>query len=276
MIVSRTFLTSREVTTFMNGHGLALSEITGPYLNSSGHYDIFFEDGSSADTVIDTTPGVYGVSYGAELLAIGAGVLMELGALRTAVVDEVLGVAEGSLSLAATIANTYIIPGSVVIVDGDGVAPVLSDDGIGNLVERTNKARRGTVNYGTGVLIIAWESLKKSATGEMTASYEYSSLPDSVDFPYGCELSRMVVKKTAGTATTLEWALYEDSAMTYAPILTGSIAAFPVSVDLGDAVSHILDLDLAVRGKRWLSIVPDTDGDSSFEVLLTWKHFPKS
>lgn len=276
MIVSRTFLTSREVTDYLNGHGLQLSDITGPYLNNSGHYDIFFDNDSESDAVIDTSMGVYGVSYGAALLVAQAGVLVELGKLRTEVAVEDLGAGDGTQAFMATFANTYVIPGSVILTDAGGTAPVLVDDGRGYLVERTNKARRGTIDYGTGDIVVTWESPKKSATGIVSGDYEYSSLPDSVDFPYGCELSRMVVEKTDGPATTLDWELYEDSAMTYAPIASGSIVAFPAIVDLDDVISHILDLDLAVRGKRWLSIVPDTDGDSSFRIRTTWIHYPKS
>lgn len=275
MIVCRTFQTAQDVVRYMRGNGLSLGDILGPYTNASGHYDIFYDNQTEYDTVIDTVPGMYGVAYGAAGAVPIIGTVIELGELRTVVDDEDLGAGGSAQEFAGTLGNTYVIPRSVHLRDSNGIAPALMDNGLGHLVEESNGAQRGTVDYATGVIAITWETPRKTATGNVLVDYEFSDLPDTSDFPEECELSRLVVTRSAGISATLAWSLFEESAMAYGPIASGVIAAFPASVDLAGAVSNTLELTLSDRGKRWLQIIPATDADSDFQVRVSWKRSQK-
>src|SRR3990172_1693077 len=254
MLRSKTFNKLSDLITFMRGQAIPVSAGTAIVQNSTGHYDLLYEDADAADDVVPNARPNAGVSYGEEDAVAVAGTVIEVSSFRTSVTGEALGA--GSQSFSGTLANTYVVPGTVVISDGGGTAPAIADDRRGRLVERANPSvDRGSIDYSTGAFSVEY-AYTKSPSGAMTVDYEYSALPTTSKGPNHARLSVLVISMSAGT--TVDWAIYEDEAQTYPPIAQGSetLVGGSAQVSLGEIVSVTLTTDPAEMGKRWVSITP--------------------
>jgi hypothetical protein len=268
MIRSTSFRTEIEMTKWMNAQGLDISDLYVLWMNASNFWTVFYEDGLGRD-VIDTTEGSAGVAFGTAAGVAGpAGATIRMTALRTAVTGESLGTAtDGTLS--ATIANTYVIPDSVVITDGGGVGFTVNDDGYGNLVSAEDGKLVGTVNYATGAVAVQWP-FQRWPTGTITCNYRYSSLPDTDTVPVRAKLGALSIKQTVGTAASVAYEIYENAAKTMGPIARGTIT-LTNGVGVVD-LNHVTSccLDLTIRDSRWLVLIPNT-GTSTFVAHMTWE-----
>ena len=81
----------------------------------------------------------------------------------------------------STIAYTPILPGSVTISDG---TDAYIDDGMGNLIKKSDSSNAGTINYATGAI--------GTLVGTLTATYEYDNEtvgPDA-NGQYGAKMAK--------------------------------------------------------------------------------------
>ena len=269
MIRSTSFRTEIEMTKWMNAQGLDISDVYVLWMNASNFWTVFYEDGLGRD-VIDTTGGAAGIAYGtASGVTTASPATLRMTALRTTVSSESLGSAtEGALS--ATLANTYVIPDSVTLTDGGGVAFTVKDDGWGNLVSAEDGRLVGTLNNATGALVVQWP-FGRWPTGTISAAYTYSLLPDTDTIPTRVKLGSLSIKKTAGAATSVSYAIYEDAARTLGPIAMGTIPLSGSGVGVAD-LNHRVSccVDLVTRDSRWVVLSPDA-GTNTFVAHMTWE-----
>jgi len=285
MKVSKTFKSERELAEFLNKRGLGLNEISGPWINSSNFLFILFEDGSAPSSI--RPGGSAGVSYGADAaVASGGSSLIEVGLSESTETDEDLGasgyVATMLLNFTGTLAETYVLPGTVSISDSDGTGPSLQDDGAGTLVETVKGTKRGTINYATGAVDITYPFNPAQRmylpTGNILATYKHSSLPDSEAVPPRARLSRMVISTPTANVTDVDYEVYEqEDTAAQPPLLTGSASltnTAPAIIDLGGAISSILEIaDMDKRDRRWVKVTPTVApaAESDIRVRMTWE-----
>jgi len=267
MIRSTSFRTEIEMTKWMNAQGLDISDVYVLWMNASNFWTVFYEDGHGRD-VIDTTEGGSGVAYGVAA-GISAATTVRMTALRVVVASESLGATtDGALS--ATLANTYVIPDSVTLTDGGGVAFVVKDDGWGNLISAEDGRLVGTLNNATGALNVQWP-FGRWPTGTVSAAYTYSSLPDTDTIPVRAKLGALSLKRTAGAAATVAYEVYENASKTLGPIATGTITLSAAGVGVAD-LNHRVSccVDLTTRDSRWVVLTPNT-GTNDFIAHMTWE-----
>ena len=231
----KTFLSEQELAAWMTIAGVSLSGIKGPFINSSGQPFLFFED-STPPRVISSLSASSGVSYGEQ---VGAGTI-EAMAWKTPVAAEVVGALTG-LSFSGALANSYVIPGSVVLTDSGGTGPTMKDDGNGNLFEAGTTIKRGTVDYATKAVVVNY-IFGKMGTGNLLANYSYSSLPDTSSVPPRCRLTNVSVK---GAGANIGFTIYEDSSLA-TPVYMGTI---PVAA--GEGMLVLPDRVMSTINRRW-------------------------
>lgn len=227
----------------INALGLDAASVTAR-TNESGQYYFLHDVADSADAVVQASSGSAGLSYGA-----GSGTVEVLRKF-TAVPSEVVGAISG-LSASGTLASQYVLPGSVELTDSGAVGPTLIDDGNGNIVETGSLQKRGTIVYSTGVVSIAYRA-GAAGTGNLTAKYEHSDLPDSADVPSQVRLKNISVLAGAN----VDIAIFEDAALTV-PVFKGTITVASGSgmLDLGGIVSVIAETaDMTKRNRRWITV----------------------
>src|SRR3989304_2147850 len=146
MLRSKTFNKRSDLITFMRGQAIPVSAGTAIVQNSTGHYDLLYEDADAADDVVPNARPNAGVSYGEEDAVAVAGTVIEVSSFRTSVTGEALGA--GAQSFSGPLANTYVAPGTVVISDGGGTAPAIADDRRGRLGGRAHPSvHRGSFDH---------------------------------------------------------------------------------------------------------------------------------
>lgn len=269
MIRSTSFRTEIEMTRWMNAQGLDIADVYVLWMNASNFWTVFYEDGLGRD-IIDTTDGPAGTAYGTAAGVGTGGTLVRVRALRVAVPSEAAGTPDQTTgTLSGTVSYTYVIPDLFSISDPSGVGFTVKDDGFGFLVSAETGQQVGVIDYATGNFSVKWP-FGKIPTGVVNATYTYSSLPDSDNVPVRARLSNLAIKMTSGTAATVAWAIYNDSAKAHPPAAVGTIT---LSGGVGAAnllmsISNVLDL--TTRDSRWVELTPNT-GTNAFEVLLTWE-----
>lgn len=269
MIRSTSFRTEIEMTRWMNAQGLDIADVYVLWMNASNFWTVFYEDGLGRD-IIDTTDGPAGTAYGTAAGVGTGGTLVRVKALRTAVPSESVGTPDVSAgTLSGTLSSTYVIPDSVLFTDPGSVGFSVKDDGFGFLMNAETGQQVGVIDYATGNFSIKWP-FGKIPQGAVDAAYTYSAIPDSDNVPVRARLSNLALKMTSGTAATVAWAIYNDSAKAYPPIATGTItlANGVGSANLFMSISNILDL--TTRDSRWVELTPNT-GTNDFTVNLTWE-----
>lgn len=269
MIRSTSFRTEIEMTRWMNAQGLDIADIYVLWMNASNFWTVFYEDGLGRD-IIDTTDGPAGTAYGAVTGVGTGGATVRVRALRVAVPTEAAGTPDPSTgTLGGTVSYTYIIPDTFSISDPGGVGFSVKDDGFGFLVSAETGQQVGVLDYATGNFNVKWP-FGKIPQGAVNATYTYSSLPDSDNVPVRSRLSNLSLKMTSGTAATVGWAVYNESAKAHPPAAMGTItlANGVGAANLLMTLSNVLDL--TTRDSRWIELIPNT-GTNNFEVLLTWE-----
>src|SRR3989304_5027962 len=73
MLRSKTFNKRSDLITFMRGQAIPVSAGTAIVQNSTGHYDLLYEDADAADDVVPNARPNAGVSYGEEDAVPGGG-----------------------------------------------------------------------------------------------------------------------------------------------------------------------------------------------------------
>lgn len=269
MIRSTSFRTEIEMTRWMNAQGLDIADIYVLWMNASNFWTVFYEDDLGRD-IIDTTDGPAGTAYGTASGVGTGGTLIRVHALRVAVPSEAAGTPDPSSGvLNGTLSYTYVIPDSFSLSDPGAVGFTVKDDGFGFLVSAETGQQVGTINYATGNFSVKWP-FGKIPTGTVNAAYKYSSMPDTDNVPVRARLSSLSVKLLTGTAATVNWAVYNDSAKAYPPTATGTITLVNGvgAASLLMAISNVLDL--TTRDSRWVELIPNT-GTNSFDATLTWE-----
>lgn len=269
----QSFVDEHEVVAFMNAHSLTSLDVSGPLINNSGRYVVFYLDETVAPVSIDPNLGLSGVSVGVGAVVAAGGTLLEVQALRTQVTNEVL--MAGTAIVIDTFAGAgYVIPGTVQINDSNSVAPILRDDGMGRLVTLTDGSSRGSINYSAHTVAIHYRA-NEVPTGNVRATYQHSLIPDSTAIPDACALSGIVIEKVSGSIAACAWEIFEEEAMAYAPIAVGESSGTLTRRDeLGHLVSICLEKDLAKRGRRWVKVSPDANG--VVMVRLYWSRPSKN
>lgn len=269
MIRSTSFRTEIEMTRWMNAQGLDIADIYVLWMNASNFWTVFYEDGLGRD-IIDTTDGPAGTAYGTVTGVGTGGATVRVHALRVAVPTEAVGTPDLSTgTLGGTVSNTYVIPDSFSISDPGSVGFAVKDDGFGFLVNAETGQQVGVLDYATGNFNVKWP-FGKVPQGAVNAAYTYSSIPDSDNVPVRARLSTLSVKLTSGTAATVGWAVYNDSAKARPPSASGTI-----TLANGVGVANLLmsisnTLDLTTRDSRWVELIPNA-GTNNFDVFLTWE-----
>lgn len=253
----QTFRNTTELAQFLNSHGLGMGDFTGPFFNNSGMPYVFYFD-ENTGMILPTSGAAIGVSWGTIALA-GT---IEVMAKRTTVLAEALGAIVG-LPQAGILANTYVMPGTVVFSDSGATGPVIVDDEMGFLVEQGTIIRRGTIDYGTGAFAFTYLAVA-AGSGNLTADYEHSDLPDSTDVPDSCILRSISVRNAVAN---IAFEIYENSAKDQPPAAVGTVVVNGSGNGhlVLDAASTMLDLDLSKRNRRWVVV------DGACDVLLRWQ-----
>ena len=88
MLRSKTFNKLSDLITFMRGQAIPVSAGTAIVQNSTGHYDLLYEDADAADDVVPNARPNAGVSYGEEDAVAVAGTVIEVSSFRTSVTGE--------------------------------------------------------------------------------------------------------------------------------------------------------------------------------------------
>lgn len=227
----------------LNALGLDIGAVRGPFMNSSGHYAVFYEDPTVSGGAIQPGAGALGFSYGAG----GAGTV-EVRQKSTAVVAEAQG-AITALLVSGTLGNTYVLPGTVVLNNSGGTGPVVVDNGQGKLVLQGTTQQVGVINYATGVFSFAYRATA-AGTGNLTANYEHSDLPDSADVPGSAYLRSISLLSAAATVNV---SVYSDAALTVPDFIgTVPVTAGQGFLNLGGVPSNITDL--TTRDRRWIVV----------------------
>jgi hypothetical protein len=269
MIRSTSFRTEIEMTRWMNAQGLDIADIYVLWMNASNFWTVFYEDGIGRD-IIDTTDGPAGTAYGTVTGVGTGGATVRVHALRVVVASEAAGTPDfASGSLSGTVSHTYVIPDSFSLSDPGGTGFSVKDDGFGFLLNAETGNQVGVIDYSNGNFTVKWP-FGKVPMSAVNAAYSYSSMPDTDNVPVRARLSALSLKMLSGTAATVAWAVYNDSAKAHPPTATGTItlSGSVGSANLFMSISNILDL--ATRDSRWVELVPNT-GTNNFEVLLTWE-----
>lgn len=268
MIQTGTFRSEPELVRFLHINGIEASNVFATRPNSSGTWTVIYEDGQPRQWITGK-PGSAGLSYAGGTNVNGD--MLLLGPKREVVAAEDLGAIVNPFT--ATLANAYVMPGTVTLVDSASVAnTTVVDDGWGWLVRKSDRVRLGTIDYATGDIELQWYALEAPA-GNVLADYEWSDLPFSSVVPFSAELSVLVIELVSGAAvTSVDWAVYEDEAAAFPPIAEGTsalnVAGEHEIIDLGDRLSTVLDT--AARVGRWLKVTPD-DATNEIRALLHWK-----
>lgn len=269
MIRSTSFRTEIEMTRWMNAQGLDIADIYVLWMNASNFWTVFYEDGVGRE-IIDTTDGPAGTAYGTATGVGTGGATLRVCALRVAVPSEAAGTPDPSTgTLSGTVSYTYIIPDSFSISDPSGGGFTVKDDGFGFLLNAETGNQVGVIDYSNGNFTVKWP-FGKIPQGAVNATYTYSSIPDSDNVPVRARLSNLAIKLTSGTAATVGWAVYNDSAKATPPSAMGTI-----TLSGGVGAANLLmtisnTLDLTTRDSRWVELTPNT-GTNTFEVFLTWE-----
>jgi hypothetical protein len=269
MIRSTSFRTEIEMTRWMNAQGLDIADVYVLWMNASNFWTVFYEDGMGRD-IIDTTDGPAGTAYGLATGVGTGGATVRVCSLRVAVPSEAAGTPDQSTgSLGGTVSYTYVIPDSFSISDPGGVGFTVKDDGFGFLVNAETGNQVGVIDYATGNFTVKWP-FGKIPTGAVNATYTYSLMPDTDNVPVRARLSNLSLKLLSGTAATVGWAIYCDSAKAHPPSAVGTIT-LTNGVGAANLLMSISNtLDLTTRDSRWIELVPNT-GTNNLEVLLTWE-----
>ena len=267
----RMFTTAREAALFMNQNGLALDEIAGLHPDGSNHIMVFYEDSGGA--ILDTAPGLVGVSYGEDENLDGT-TLVPVQAKRTAITNENLGADVAGVVTPGTLAQRYVIPGTLVLDDSGGDAPTLVDDGFGKIVLQSKTSeQRGTIAYHTGAYVIQYPQ-GEYPSGNVLADYQYSDLPDTGDVPTKIEIDALIVSCDSGAlVTAFDWEIHETSNASTPPVASGLavpiVAGDSVRITLNKLVSIQMDQAAAQRVRRWVRITPD-DNTNEFSLYMYW------
>lgn len=233
---------AHEFTKLLNKLGLEIGSILA-FTNSSGHYVAFYDDTTGGD-IIYPADGPLGFSWGA-----GEGPTVEVLRKRTNVPAESFG-AITALQVVDTLANTYVLPGTVIFTNVGGTGPTLVDDGAGKIVEQGGTRIRGEIDYATGDFTINYMA-HAPGSGDLEVNYDYSDLPDSADFP-----ARAILKSiSVAAASNVTIAIYEDEALTL-PVFQGiiTVAGGVGSLSIDDKVTIIAETDLTKRNRRWITV----------------------
>lgn len=229
----------------VNKRGLSIGAISGPRINSSGHYECWYDE-TEGENIIYPAEGRVGFSWAAG--AIGT---LEVMQKATAVPAEVVGAIGADGKASGTLANTYVLPGSVTLTDSGSVGPTLKDDSLGRLVLAGTQIQVGTINYGTGALSMQYLTRFGVGTGNLEADYSHSDIPDSADFP-----DRAILKSISLlAAANVDIAIYEDEALTI-PVFVGTVTVSGGVgfLDLNRLTTVITETDLAKRNRRWVTV----------------------
>lgn len=263
MIRVATFQTEAEMARFFNARAIDIGDVYTIYVNASNRWVAMYAGDGDASTIIDTSPGLAGVAVGTATGVGTSGTLIEVTADRVYRSGE--SFPKGAI-VSGTLANTYVIPRSTSFTDDDGTAPAITDDGLGQLIERETLKICGSIDYQTGEFEIDYRRLR-TPTAAIYVTYESSELPDSDPVPSRSDLSALVVH--APSAATVSWEIYEESAMAHAPVAqgSGSVTNGALTVNLDHLLSTTLDR--WSRGSRWVRVVPNTTTD--VRVRLTWR-----
>lgn len=269
MIRNASFRTDNDLVFFLHAEGISMGAILLAHVTPAGGVAIVYDDGTATPWV-DGKPAWAGFSYGtATNIPTPAGVLVPVTSLRTQVTNENTGA--GTRVYTATLAHGYVTPKSVTITDSGGTGETLTDDGLG-VLKASDGTRRGTINYSTKVVTIEW-FLNEVPTGNVQATYTYSTLPGSSKVPPRVELDSLLITCVSGAGVgNVTWKVYEDSAAAFPYVASGStaiVAGQTVNVDLADALS--ISMDTASPNSRWVKLVPD-NGTNVFQVQLRWKN----
>lgn len=263
MIRVATFQTEAEMARFFNAHAIDIGDVYTIYVNASNRWVAMFAGEASGVSIIDTSPGLAGVAVASQSGVGTGGELLEVTAARTNVSGESF---PRGTTVSGTLVQTYVIPRSTSFTDDDGVAPPITDDGLGKLIERETLKICGDIDYQTGVFSIDYSRLRLP-TAAIYATYQASELPDSDPVPTRAELSALVIEAVG--ATEVAWAIYEEAAAAHPPVAqgTGTLTNGVLTVNL----LHLLStaLDRTARTSRWVGVTPDATAD--VRVRLTWR-----
>lgn len=87
--------------------------------------------------------------------------------------NEVVGTTDANGDFSATnLAYGPVMPGTIIISDGTNT---VYDDGAGKLLDNSDNATAGSVNYNTGEIVVDSNSSDLDALSAVTASYNYNS-----------------------------------------------------------------------------------------------------
>ena len=263
MIKQYAAVTERDLAIFMNANGLSLDDVRGPTRNASNQLVILWDDGVPAS--VDGTIGRAGTSSGDA--SGGSTNIAEVGAVRTIETNETVGAA--ATTFTGTLLHFPVIPGTLELTV-TGTGQNLSDDGAGNLLDRTSgdARKRGTVDYLTGDIAINFGAAILSGNVRAT-SYDWSAHPDFTDMPRTVRL--LAVSLTGFTpSTAVDVKIFEDEAGTVlrwvgAGTTDGDGQLYlPINV-----ISRTQEVaDPTKRGRRWVLITVDTAAGA---VSLSWE-----
>jgi hypothetical protein len=260
MVRLKTFRSEQELVQWMNTNGVGLGNIT-QCVNSSGQPYVLYEEAAVDQVIIPGRKSPGGVSYADGTGGAGTYPVM---AKRTAIAAELVSAITVQL-VTGTLANTYVIPGSVSLTDSGGTGNPMKDDGAGKIVEVGTIAPRGSIDYATGVVSLTYPA-NKLGSGNLLADYEYSDLPDTADPPPLCRIVNVAVIGAGGDIT---FTVYNDEACTV-PAFSGkvTVTAGEGTLVLGGnyAVSPIMEaVDLTHRDRRWVTV------SAACEFFMYWE-----
>jgi hypothetical protein len=253
-----TFKDENSVARFLSERGISHHEVGGPYYNMNGAQYVLVDEGMPQNLPPSGIP-VIGMSYGVS--DGGSPNIAEVTNAYTSVTAESLGPA--TLSFSATLANTVVIP-STVVVTLTSSTTILKDNGRGRLLSTIDASPRGTINYYTGAVSITFWG-QDNIGGNVEVDYQYSSLPTATGIPDKVELVGLMID--SGTASaTITATVYNDN--------SGASAAFTGSVTLDTDGKGFLPLSGAISialdptvPSRWVVL----SGADTYGVSLQWR-----
>jgi len=253
-----TFKDENSVARFLTERGISHHEVGGPYYNMNGAQYVLVDEGMAQNLPPSGIP-VIGMSYGVS--DGGTPNLAEVTDAYTAVTAENLGPV--SLSFSATLANTVVIP-STVIVTLTGSTTILKDNGRGKLLSTVDASPRGTINYYTGAISITYWG-QDNVAGDVEVDYSHSTLPTATGMPDKVELVGLMIDSgTASATVTVQ--IYNDN--------MGASAAFAGQVTLDTDGKGFIPLSGAISialdpttPSRWVLL----SGSDNYGVSLQWR-----